>query len=142
LNVSLLAIYTLTAFTISVLFFPVLIKLLQQWNLFDKPGEHKIHQDFTPSMGGVCIILGVIFTLLISYNLQEWIRQKYFFVAMAIMFITGLRDDILALDPLRKLIGQVLPVVILVVFGNVYLSSFYGNLAAITFPIWLGRSDA
>ena len=138
MSVSLLVIYTLTAFTISVLFFPVLIKLLQQWNLFDKPGDHKIHQDFTPSMGGVCIVLGVIFTLLISFNLQEWIHLKYFFVAMAIMFITGLRDDILALDPIRKLIGQFLPVVILVVFGNVYLNSFYGTLDVIIFPTWLG----
>ncbi len=89
-------------------------------------------------MGGICIILGVIFTLLISFNLQEWIGQKYFFVAMAIMFITGLRDDILALDPVRKLIGQVLPIVILVVFGNVYLTSFYGTLDAVIFPTWLG----
>ena len=89
-------------------------------------------------MGGVCIVLGVIFTLLISFNLQEWIHLKYFFVAMAIMFITGLRDDILALDPIRKLIGQFLPVVILVVFGNVYLNSFYGTLEAVVFPIWLG----
>ncbi len=138
MSFSLLVIYTLTAFTISVLFFPVLIKLLQQWNLFDKPGDHKIHQDFTPSMGGICIMLGVVFTLLISFPFQEWIHLKYFFVALAIMFITGLRDDILALDPVRKLIGQFLPVLILVVFGNVYLNSFYGTFEAIVFPTWLG----
>ncbi len=138
MSASLLIIYTLTAFTISVLFFPVLIKLLKQWNLFDKPGDHKIHQDFTPSMGGISIMLGVVFTLLISFPFQEWIHLKYFFVALAIMFITGLRDDILALDPVRKLIGQFLPVLILVVFGNLYLNSFYGTFEAIVFPTWVG----
>ena len=116
----------------------MLIKLLKQWNLFEKPGDHKIHQDFTPSMGGICIILGVIFTLLISFHLQEWIHLKYFFVAMAIMVITGLRDDILALDPVRKLIGQFLPILILVVFGNVYLNSFYGTFDSVVFPTGLG----
>ena len=83
-------------------------------------------------------MLGVVFTLLISFPFQEWIHLKYFFVALAIMFITGLRDDILALDPVRKLIGQFLPVLILVVFGNVYLNSFYGTFEAIIFPTWIG----
>ena len=83
-------------------------------------------------------MLGVIFTLFISFPFQEWIHLKYFFVALAIMFITGLRDDILALNPVRKLIGQFLPVVVLVVFGNVSLNSFYGTFDALVFPTWVG----
>ncbi len=83
-------------------------------------------------------MLGVIFTLFISFPFQEWIQLKYFFVALAIMSITGLRDDILALDPMRKLIGQFLPVVVLVVFGNVSLNSFYGTFDALVFPPWVG----
>ena len=83
-------------------------------------------------------MLGVIFTLFISFPFQEWIQLKYFFVALAIMSITGLRDDILALDPMRKLIGQFLPVVVLVVFGNLSLNSFYGTFDALVFPAWVG----
>ena len=83
-------------------------------------------------------MLGVIFTLFISFPFQEWMQLKYFFVALAIMSITGLRDDILALDPMRKLIGQFLPVVVLVVFGNVSLNSFYGTFDALVFPAWVG----
>jgi UDP-N-acetylmuramyl pentapeptide phosphotransferase/UDP-N-acetylglucosamine-1-phosphate transferase len=135
-NAYLLVLYFFTAFTIAILFFPVLIKLLRKWELFDNPINHKIHKDFTPSMGGVAILLGVVFTLLISLPFQEWANFKYFFVALSLMFITGLRDDILTLDPKRKLIGQLMPVLVLVVFGQCTLSSFY-DAWSITFPIWL-----
>lgn len=137
----LLLVYTATSFTIAVLFLPVLIKLLTQWSVFDSPGQHKIHEDYTPSMGGICIMLGVLFTLLISFRFSDWVSLKYFFIALAVMLTVGLRDDILALDPVRKLIGQVLPIVILVVFGHTQLTSFYGMiLTGMTFPVvvsWL-----
>lgn len=104
---------------------PVLIKLLLQWKLFDSPGDHKIHGVFKPSMGGVAIMLGVVFTLIIALPFSEWVELKYFFVALAVMFITGLRDDILVLTPMGKLVGQLLPIAILVVFGKTVLNSFY-----------------
>ncbi len=120
-----LILYAVISFTIAVLTFPVLIKLLYKWKLFDSPGLHKIHSRFKPSMGGICIMLGVVFTLVISYPLTQWIAMKYFFVALAVIFITGLRDDILTLSPMQKLLGQLLPIVILVVFNEEYLQSFY-----------------
>lgn len=123
-----LFLYTATAFALSFLFFPVLIKLLNQWTIFDSPGTHKIHLSYTPSMGGACIVLSVFITLLISFPLTEWIALKYFFISLSVMCAIGLRDDILALNPLRKLLGQFLPILILVVFGNTTLNSFYGIL--------------
>lgn len=87
-------------------------------------------------MGGVCILLGFFFTLLISFPLQEWINYKYFFIGLALMFITGLRDDILTLDPIRKLLGQLLPIFLIVVFGGLLITSFYG-ISQIIFPAWV-----
>lgn len=131
-----LILFSFTAFIISFLFFPVQIKLLQKWQVFDQPIDHKIHEKFTPSMGGVCILLGVMFTLAIALPLQQWASLKYFFVALAIIFTTGLRDDILTLDPWRKLLGQILPVTIVVVFGNLVITSFY-DISQLPFPQWL-----
>lgn len=131
-----LILYTVISFTIAVLAFPVLIKLLYKWKLFESPGSHKIHSSFKPSMGGICIMLGVAFTLLISYPLTQWIAMKYFFVALAVIFITGLRDDILTLSPKQKLLGQLLPIIILVVFNEAYLQSFY-EINDSLWPVWV-----
>jgi len=114
----------------------VLIKLLSGWKIFDAPGKHKIHQHYVPAMGGICILLGAGFSLLIGLPFSAWLSYKFFFIAIALMFIIGLRDDILTLTPNEKLIGQVLPVIILVVFGDTLLSSFYGTiLEDIGFPL-------
>ncbi len=132
-----LLIYAAVSFTIAFLFFPVLIKLLQKWKIFDSPGRHKIHQNFTPSMGGVPIIFGVAFSLLIAFPVSELSPYKFLFISIALMFITGLRDDILILSPRQKMLSQFLPVIILVIFGNTVLKSFYGILPTVYFPEYL-----
>jgi UDP-GlcNAc:undecaprenyl-phosphate/decaprenyl-phosphate GlcNAc-1-phosphate transferase len=77
-------------------------------------------------MGGLSIFLGTIVTLLMSFSLQDWITLKYFFVSLSLMFIIGLRDDILALSPKQKLASQFLPVLVLVLLGKTLLQSTYG----------------
>jgi UDP-GlcNAc:undecaprenyl-phosphate GlcNAc-1-phosphate transferase len=123
-----LALYAAISFLISFLCFPVLIKILGQWKLFDESGAHKIHSAFIPSMGGISILLGVAITLIIAMPLQQLVKLKYFFIGLGLIFIIGLRDDILALNPKQKLYSQFLPVLILVLFGGSVLKSTYGIL--------------
>lgn len=88
-------------------------------------------------MGGVPIVVGVAFSLLIALPLTELTKLKFFFISIALMFITGLRDDILTLSPKQKMVSQFLPVIILVIFGNTVLSSFYGIFPSIYFHEYL-----
>ena len=128
-----LLVYSVVSFIIAFLFFPVLIKLLSKWKVFDSPGRHKIHEHFTPSMGGLPIVVGVTFSLLIALPFSQLAQFKFFFISLALMFITGLRDDVLTLSPRQKMISQFLPIIILVVFGNSTLHSFYGIFPAFQF---------
>jgi len=121
-----LFIYSSISFLLTFLVFPVLIKLFKQWKVLDSPGLHKIHEKFTPSLGGIPILIGVVFTLLIAMPFSELARYKIFFLTTALMFITGLRDDILILSPRQKMISQFLPIIIMVVFGSTLLNMFYG----------------
>lgn len=116
---------------------PVLIKVLSQWKLYDSPGDHKIHSDFKPSMGGVAIFLGAIFALLMSISLSDWAENKYFFISLTLMFMIGLRDDVLALTPKQKLYSQFLPVLLLVFLNNVTLNSTYGVVDLPFVPNWI-----
>lgn len=88
-------------------------------------------------MGGVAISLGTIFALLMSLSLNDWIAEKYFFISMALMFIIGLRDDVLALTPKQKLYSQFLPVLLLVFLGQVTLNSAYGLIELPYIPNWI-----
>ncbi|MFN5170109.1 MAG: glycosyltransferase family 4 protein [Cyclobacteriaceae bacterium] len=129
-----LIVFPVISFLIAFLFLPVVIKLLGQWKLFDSPGEHKIHSTYTPSMGGIAILLGAALSLLMGLPLQQWLAMKFFFIALLIMFLIGLRDDVLALSPRQKLFSQFLPIVILVVLDQTNLTSFYGFLSEAPLP--------
>lgn len=130
--------YTAISFLTAFLFFPVFIKILGQWKLFDSPGKHKIHSGFTPSMGGLAILLGAIVALVLSLSFQDWVKMRYFFVALTLMFTIGMRDDILALTPRQKLYSQFLPVLVLVFLDRTFFNSTYGLFGNYQFPEWLG----
>jgi UDP-N-acetylmuramyl pentapeptide phosphotransferase/UDP-N-acetylglucosamine-1-phosphate transferase len=74
-------------------------------------------------MGGIVIYLGLILALVIALPFQEWVKLKYFFVAITLMFMIGLRDDVLGLSPAKKLVSQLLPISILVIFGNIVITA-------------------
>jgi UDP-GlcNAc:undecaprenyl-phosphate GlcNAc-1-phosphate transferase len=120
-----LFIFPFIAFLISFLLFPVVIKIFKQLKWFDAPGTHKIHSDFVPSMGGVVILFGSSLALLMALPLVQWIGMRYFFISVALMFLIGLRDDVLALTPRQKLFSQFLPVFVLVLLENARLLSLY-----------------
>ncbi len=84
-------------------------------------------------MGGLSIFLGVIVTLLMCLSFEEWVDLKYFFIALALMFIIGSRDDILAITAKQKLYSQFLPVLVLVVLDKMLLQSTYGLTGDFTF---------
>lgn len=88
-------------------------------------------------MGGIAILLGALIALLMCLSFQEWISLRFFFIAIALMFIIGLRDDILALTPKQKLYSQFLPVLILVFLDRTTLDSTYGLFEDLIFPEWV-----
>jgi UDP-GlcNAc:undecaprenyl-phosphate GlcNAc-1-phosphate transferase len=128
-----LIVFPFIAFLISFLLFPVIIKIFQQLKWFDAPGTHKIHSDFVPSMGGVAVLTGASLALLMALPLNQWIGLRYFFISVALMFLIGLRDDVLALTPRQKLFSQFLPVFVLVLLDNAKLVSLY-DLMPRAFP--------
>jgi UDP-N-acetylmuramyl pentapeptide phosphotransferase/UDP-N-acetylglucosamine-1-phosphate transferase len=118
----------------------MLIKLVTQWRLFDSPGSHKIHSDYKPSIGGIAVLVGALFSLVLGLSLNDWISHKYFFTSIILMALIGLRDDALALTPIQKLLSQFLPVILIVFFNRTTLNSSYGlfELPNVPLPIiWL-----
>lgn len=131
-------IFSVVSFLITFLLLPVVIKMFKQLKWFDSPGTHKIHSAIVPSMGGVPIMMGAMLALLMGLPFHQWITFKYFFISIALMFIIGLRDDVLALSPRQKLFSQFLPVFVLVFLDNATLYSWYGLAGDTAFPVAIG----
>ena len=115
-----------TSFVICFLIIPVIIKYSLEKNLVDIPGRRKIHKKLTPSMGGIAIFCGFFISSFIWVNLHSWGAIKFIMVALFAIFIIGVRDDLIPLRWMYKLIGQILAASLLIFLLDLRIKSFYG----------------
>jgi UDP-GlcNAc:undecaprenyl-phosphate GlcNAc-1-phosphate transferase len=116
----------LTAFTVSVLIFPILIKYSQKKNIQDVPGYRRIHTRITPSIGGVAIFLGFLTSTIIWIELITWGDLKIIVGILFISFLLGLCDDLVHIKPVVKIVGQALAGSLAFFLLNIRITSSYG----------------
>src|SRR5690349_22824891 len=124
----------ITAFVISFLIVPVIIKYSLKKNLVDIPGRRKIHKKITPSMGGIAIFCGFAISTLIWLDFQSWGQIKFILVALFVIFFIGVRDDLVPLRAYLKLIGQIMASTLLVTLFVLRLKSCYGLFGIYELP--------
>ena len=117
----------ITALTLSILSIPPVIRIAKLKHLFDEPLEdRKIHIYKTPNLGGVGIFISILLTicLLIPFNSVPHIN--YIIASSVILFVLGLKDDLVGLSPLIKFIAQIVATGIVCYFADIRITSFYG----------------
>lgn len=123
-----LALLAFFGFVGAYILIPVTIRLSRIYGVMSRPGGRKIHTDPIPVLGGVAIIapclvfLSIYVYLLIAghSSIHETETKKLisFFCATVWMFFVGALDDKLNLGWRKKLLGQLLGVVILILGGH------------------------
>ncbi len=128
----------LTAFLLTYFAIPSIIKVAHQKKLFDVPVGRSSHTVNTPSLGGIAIFSGAIFSFIMWTPFDEFANLQYILCAFIILFLVGARDDIAPLSPKYKLAGQILAALILIFKSDIILDGFYG-LFGITadIPYWV-----
>jgi len=115
-NHSLMAI-TAISFLLSYLLTPLIRDLFLRMGIIDRPdGERKIHTHAVPRVGGISITFSYVAAygvlLLLPWRADSTVAQELPFIgkllpAAALIFATGLLDDIFGLRPWQKLAGQI-----------------------------------
>ncbi|MCP2044261.1 glycosyltransferase family 4 protein [Pontibacter sp. HSC-36F09] len=126
--------FFLTAFIITYFAVPSVIKVASIRNLFDEPDERKLHKNTIPALGGVAIFAGIFFSVLFwaeefNFSLLRWIM-----LSLVIIFLLGLKDDIVAIDPMKKLIGLLVASGLVIVYGDIRIMGFHGLLGISELP--------
>ncbi|GCC52473.1 undecaprenyl/decaprenyl-phosphate alpha-N-acetylglucosaminyl 1-phosphate transferase [Chryseotalea sanaruensis] len=128
---------TVTAFVISFLILPVVIKYSLSKNLVDIPGRRKIHKKITPSLGGVAIFLGFFLAVIMWLDFPDLAKIKFLLVPLSMVFLIGVRDDLVPLRAYIKLLGQIIAACFLIFFFDIRLTGFYGLLTIHEIPLGL-----
>ncbi|MFK7946494.1 MAG: glycosyltransferase family 4 protein [Saprospiraceae bacterium] len=116
----------ITAFAITYVIVPSVIRVAKVKKLVDVPGERAAHYVPTPSLGGIAIFAGTVFAITLWTPFSYFANLQYILAAMIIIFLIGAKDDIVPMSPSRKLSGQILVAIILVFRADVVIDNFYG----------------
>lgn len=149
------AILFVVALVSSLITVPLASHIAWRVGAIDRPSKRRINTTPIPRMGGIAVFVGIGVAAVaykIVTELLGWTRVfkplpemqiDYFFVASgaAMVFATGVVDDIKSLRPTQKLIGQILAAILAasggLVIGNI-VNPFGGgeiDLGWLSYPI-------
>lgn len=137
----------LTALIVAALSTPALIKVAYLKRLVDEPGEErKLHFRRIPTIGGIIIFAGTLFAYLMWYPFEDMVNAndlgralkdfQYIGATMILLFFIGIKDDIIGTAPVKKLVGHLIVAFILVIMGDIRITSMYGIFGINELPEW------
>jgi UDP-N-acetylmuramyl pentapeptide phosphotransferase/UDP-N-acetylglucosamine-1-phosphate transferase len=126
----------ITSFTLTYFAIPPIINIAISKNLCDEPGERRSHTASTPSLGGIAIFAGLLFSIIMWTPFNVFGDLQYILCAYIILFLVGAKDDIAPVSARKKLVAQILAAIILVFKSNIQITSFYGVLGIHELDDW------
>ena len=105
-------------------------------NLLDTPDNRKLHSVETPSMGGIPIFIGIFIAAVIWMSFTGLVQYRYMLGGIFLMFLLGVRDDIVMLRARHKLVAQIAICSIVIIFGGIRFQSLYGIFGIDELPYW------
>ncbi len=126
----------ITAFIPSYFIIPSVIHVAKVKHLCDVPDERRSHTEVTPSLGGVAIFAGVMFSMIFWMPFSIFKDLQYTLCAFIVIFLIGVKDDIISITPYKKLLGEVMAAGIVVLKSGVKLTSLHGFVGIYTIPDW------
>ncbi len=117
----------ITAFALTYFVTPSIIRVAIKKKLFDIPDERRSHEVVTPRLGGIAIFTGIIFSTIIWVPFNEYGNNfQFVIVAIIVIVLTGVKDDIDAISPSTKLGAELFAAFILFFKADIRISGFHG----------------
>lgn len=116
---------------------PRIIYISKKKKIFDLPdSDRKVHTDIIPNLGGIAIFLGFSVVASLFVNPSDFAKWNYIVAALLILFITGVKDDLINVNPSKKLIAQIAASAIIAGLADFRLDNLYGLFGIYDLPYW------
>ncbi len=103
---------------INLILTPIIIKIAHNRQLFDKKDFRKTHIGNIPRLGGIGFFTSSVISMFIIYLVTENYTSLTFSIALTLVFISGLIDDLKPIRASYKLIIQILATIIIIIGGH------------------------
>ncbi|WP_038264421.1 glycosyltransferase family 4 protein [Zhouia amylolytica] len=128
----------LGCFVFTLLTIPKIIKVVRDKNLMDDPNVRSSHNRKTPTLGGISFYLSLIGTLFFIRSFGPNEEAIYFMPAITVMFISGLKDDLVSISPKAKLLAQFCAIAFILFIPALSINSLNGFMGIDNIPFSLG----
>ncbi len=115
---------------------PAVIRVAHEKHLLEEPNGRSSHAQRTPCLGGIAIFasLSIVF-LLVAHLYPATAGKSHLIIpSLIILFFIGLKDDILVIDPYKKLIAQLIAAGLLVACADIRIGSLFGLFGVYELP--------
>ena len=116
------------SFTITYIFIPKIINVVNYKELMDKPNSRSSHKQLTPTFGGVSFFLTLILTLYLIRNFDVENIRLNIVAALTILLFTGLKDDLVVISNKTKIIAQIIAISVFLFQTNFIIINLHGFL--------------
>ncbi|MBK9737319.1 MAG: undecaprenyl/decaprenyl-phosphate alpha-N-acetylglucosaminyl 1-phosphate transferase [Saprospiraceae bacterium] len=124
----------ITSFALTYLAIPSIIHIAVKKNLMDEPDDRRSHKVSTPSLGGIGIFAGTLFSIILWTPFEYFGDLQYILCAFIIIFLIGAKDDMDPMSPSKKFLGELFAAGIIVFRAKIQLTSLYGFFGIYEIP--------
>lgn len=117
---------------------PKIIKIVRFKKLMDAPNERSSHSVATPSLGGMAFFIVLILSMYFNHKYDTYGVSTSMYPALTILFFLGLKDDLVVLSPLTKLLGQAIASLFILMNPKFGIDSFHGFFNIGHINHWIG----
>ena len=107
-------------------------------NFVDKPNKRSSHKGAVPNIGGVIVFVAFLISFVLFAHFDGVLELQYVLLGAIMIFLIGIYDDFLQISPRKKVKGEMLGVLVLLVGGNFYFDNLHGFLGLEVISPWIG----
>lgn len=109
------------AMSVTMALIPPLMQAAERWQFLDVPEARKVHTTPVPRVGGIAMAAGTLLALLLSGEFAQ--PMPAYLAGVLVLLLFGVWDDRVTLSAGPKLLGQVIAVLIIMMWGDVTIST-------------------
>ena len=137
-NLTIISVLTvINSFLLVYFIIPKISWIITSRDLHDKPNKRSSHITSTPTMAGVSFFLTLILTTFFIQNFDTDTVGLNLIASLTLMFMVGLKDDLVVSTPKAKLFTEVLAILFLLLSESLHIDSLHGFLGIYEIPIVL-----
>lgn len=127
-NYLLLCILLLGSFIVTYLIMPKIIGVVTYKRLMDNPNERSSHSKMVPSLGGIAFYIVLVLGMYFTQTFDSYQVSMSLVPGFLILFIVGLKDDLVVLSPLTKLGAQLAAIIFVLIHPAFHIHQLHGFL--------------